>query len=97
MGEIRNAYSNLVRKSEVKRPVERSRRIQEDNFRLDLSGGSRPALGPTQPPIQWVPGALSFGVKGSGREAGHSPPYSAEVKNAWSSTPPVRLHGVVLR
>jgi hypothetical protein len=31
-------------------------------------------------------------------EADHSPPSSAEVKNAWSytSTPPVRLHGVVL-
>jgi len=28
----------------------------------------------------------------------HSPPSSAEVKNAWSYTftPPVRLHGVVL-
>jgi hypothetical protein len=25
-------------------------------------------------------------VKGSGREADHSPPSSAEVKNAWSST-----------
>jgi hypothetical protein len=24
---------------------------------------SRPALGPTQPPIQWVPGVLSAGVK----------------------------------
>jgi len=30
---------------------------------------SRPALGPTQPPIQWVPGALSLGVKWPGREA----------------------------
>jgi hypothetical protein len=27
---------------------------------------SRPALGPTQPPIQWVPGALSAGVKRQG-------------------------------
>jgi hypothetical protein len=27
---------------------------------------SRPALGPTQPPIQWVPGALSLGVKRRG-------------------------------
>jgi hypothetical protein len=31
------------------------------------------ALGPTQPSIQWVPGALSLGVKRPGREADHSP------------------------
>jgi hypothetical protein len=57
---------------------------------------SRTALGPTQPPIQWVPRALSLGVKRPGREADHSPPSRAEVKNAWSytSTPPIRLHGV---
>jgi hypothetical protein len=30
---------------------------------------SRTALEPTQPPIQWVPGALSLGVKLPGREA----------------------------
>jgi hypothetical protein len=36
---------------------------------------SRPALGSTQPPIQWVPG-----VKRPGREADHSPPTGAEVK-----------------
>jgi hypothetical protein len=59
---------------------------------------SRPALGPTQPPIQWVPGALSLGIKWPGREADHSPQSNAEVKNAWSytSAPPVHLHGVVL-
>jgi hypothetical protein len=47
------------------------------------------ALGPTHPPIQWVPGALSLGVKRPGREADHLPPSSVEVKNAWSynSTP----------
>jgi hypothetical protein len=28
-----------------------------------LAPASRPALGPTQPPIQWVPGVLSPGVK----------------------------------
>jgi hypothetical protein len=58
----------------------------------------RTAVGPTQSPIQWVPGALFLGVKWPGREADHSPPSSAEVKNAWShtSTPPIRLHGVVL-
>jgi hypothetical protein len=41
---------------------------------------SRTALGPTQPPIQWVSGALSLGVKRQGREADHSPLSSAEVK-----------------
>jgi hypothetical protein len=43
---------------------------------------SRTALGPTQPPIQWVPGALFLGLKRPGREADHSPPSSAEIKNA---------------
>jgi len=30
---------------------------------------TRLALGPTQPPIQWVPGALSLGVRRLWREA----------------------------
>jgi hypothetical protein len=47
---------------------------------------SRTALEPNQPPIQWVPGALSLVVKRPGREADHSPPASAEDKNAWSYT-----------
>jgi hypothetical protein len=47
---------------------------------------SRPALGPTQPPIQWEPGALSLVAKRPERESDHSPPSSAEVKNAWSYT-----------
>jgi hypothetical protein len=41
---------------------------------------SRTALGSTQPPLQWVPGSLSLGVKRLGREAVHSPPSSVEVK-----------------
>jgi hypothetical protein len=51
---------------------------------------SRPALGSTQPPVQWVLGALSSRVKRQGREADHSPPASAEVKKMWinTSTPP---------
>jgi hypothetical protein len=47
------------------------------NFLFSMS--SRPALGSTQPRIQWVPG-----VKRSGREAGQSPPASAEVKKSGS-------------
>jgi hypothetical protein len=55
-------------------------------------------LGPTQPPIQWVPGAHSLGVKQPGHEADHSPPTSAEVKKTWIyiATPPICLNGVVI-
>jgi hypothetical protein len=41
---------------------------------------SRTALGPTQPPIHWIPGVLSLGVKRPGHEANHWPPSSSEVK-----------------
>jgi hypothetical protein len=42
---------------------------------------SRPALGPTQAPVRWVPGALSPVLKRQGREAHPLPPVSVEVKN----------------
>jgi hypothetical protein len=45
-----------------------------------FTAASRTALGRTQPPIQWVPGALSLWVKRPGREADNSPPSSAEAK-----------------
>jgi hypothetical protein len=51
-----------------------------------FSTSSRPAVGPIQPPIQWVPGALSLGVKWLGHEADHSSPTSAEVKKIWIYT-----------
>jgi hypothetical protein len=55
-----------------------------------LSASSRPVLGPTQSPIQWVLCALSPGVKGPGREADNSSPTSIDVKDTWIyiSTPP---------
>jgi hypothetical protein len=41
---------------------------------------SRTSTGLTQPHIQWLTGDLSLGVRRPGREADHSPPSSAEVK-----------------
>jgi hypothetical protein len=55
----------------------------DKNFHFFMS--SRPAQA-TQPPIQWVPGALSQGVKRPRREADHSHPASAEVKKTWIYT-----------
>jgi hypothetical protein len=54
-----------------------------------FSTSSRPVLGPTQPPFQWVLRALSPWVKRPGHETDHSSPTSAEVKKIWiyTSTP----------
>jgi len=48
--------------------------------------------------MEWIPETLILGLKWPGREAYHSPPSSAEVKNArsYTSTTPIRLRGVVL-
>jgi len=63
-----------------------------------LATASRLVLGPTQPPSQWVPGALSPGLMRPEREACHSPPSCTEVKKAWgyTSTLPVCISGMVL-
>jgi hypothetical protein len=58
-----------------------------------FSTSSRPALGPTQPPTQWVPGAISLGAKRPGREADHSPPTSAEVNNTQYTSQPIQHTG----
>jgi hypothetical protein len=58
---------------------------------------SRPALGSTQPPIQWIPEAVSSGVKRQGREADHTPPSGAEVKNVELYLhSPVCLHNIYI-
>jgi hypothetical protein len=57
---------------------------------------SRLALGPTQPPIQWIPGALSRGVNGRGMKPTthlHLLPKLRMVELYLHS--PIRLHGLV--
>jgi hypothetical protein len=53
-----------------------------------FSTASRLALRPTQPPVQWVPGAIFPVVKLLGRGADYSLPSGAEVKNG-GAIPPV--------
>jgi hypothetical protein len=57
--------------------------------RILFFSSSRQALWPTQPPIQWVAGGLSSGVKRPGREAHQSRPTSAEVKIKCGSIHPL--------
>jgi hypothetical protein len=56
---------------------------------LDRQPMNSHVLSPRIPPIQWVPGPLSPGVKRPGREVDYSLPTSAEVKKMWiyTSTP----------
>jgi hypothetical protein len=62
------------------------------NHRIQIGSGAHPASYPMDI------GGSFLGVKRPGRKADHSPPSSSEVKNAWThtSTPPIRLHGLVL-
>jgi hypothetical protein len=50
---------------------------------------SRPALGPTQPLILWVPGVLFLGLKQLVCEADYSPASGAEINNVCEAIPPL--------
>ena len=49
-----------------------------------FSQKSGPAVWPNQLPLQWIPAALSPGVKRPGRNGHRLPPCSAGVKTEWS-------------
>jgi hypothetical protein len=90
-------YNIFVGKPEGKRPLGRPRYRWKDHIRI-VATTSRSALEPAQPPIQWVVGVLSLGVKQPRQEDDHLLPFSVEAKNAliFTSTPLIHLHGVVL-
>jgi hypothetical protein len=65
-------------------------RIPEGERGVLFSKTPRPALGPTQPPVQRVPSFFPE-IKRPEREVIHSPRFSVEVKNEW---PRIRLNGM---
>jgi hypothetical protein len=69
MGEMKSAYKILTGNLKCRNQLKNlgvDRKII-----IEWTTASRTVLGPTQPPIQWVPEALSLGVKRPGREADH--------------------------
>jgi hypothetical protein len=54
----------------------------------------RPAVGPTQPPIQWT-GLALLGLRRPVRKVYHSPLSGPQVNNEWNCAfvPPICLHG----
>lgn len=61
--------------------------LQQVQEILFLSTASHPMVMPTQPPIEWVSGALFPGTKWVGCEAEYSPAPSGEFKNVWIYIP----------
>jgi hypothetical protein len=62
-----------------------------------LAFAFRPVLGPTQPPVQWVPGVLSPGVKRGRGVMLTTHPHLVprlSMSRSYTSSHPKRLHGV---
>jgi hypothetical protein len=62
-----------------------------------LSSASRPALGPIQPPVQWVPGVLSPGAKRGRDVTLTTHPYivpRSRMSRSYTSSAPKRPRGV---
>jgi hypothetical protein len=88
----RSRYSDWLRAGRMRGRSSNPCKVKNFLF----SASSRPALEPTQPPIQTVLGAFSLGVKRPGREAGHSAPTSTDLKKMWIYTStPLYLDSVV--
>jgi hypothetical protein len=71
--------------------------LARDKGFFPLASVSRPALRPTQPPVQWVPGVLSPGLKRGRRVTLITHPQivpRSSMTTNYTSFPPWRLHGV---
>jgi hypothetical protein len=79
---LRSWYSDWLRAGRQRGRSSSPGRVK--NFLFSTS--SRPAVVSTQPPTKCVPEALSSELKRPGREADHSPPTGAEVKQIWIYT-----------
>jgi hypothetical protein len=90
VASVRRVCINFMRRSDAKHNLDTSVSIATD-YGLDSRGSIRDkgkiflystaSKPPTQPSIQRVPWAHFLGVKRQVREADHSPPSSAHVKN----------------
>jgi hypothetical protein len=81
------AFLSVIRHSDGLRAGWKSLESQGGDEIFLFSTAYRPALGPTQPPIQWVPGALSSAMKRLRNEADHPPTSSTEVKTGRAVLP----------
>jgi hypothetical protein len=75
----RSRDSSWLRAAPLRGPSPSTGRVKNFLF----SAFSRTALGSTQPPIQWVPGAVTPGLKRQRLESDDSTPTSTEVKKMW--------------
>jgi hypothetical protein len=77
-----NFYNNITSRKEIPKTAKHiSLTVSQAQGVFSYFTAPRYVPGPTQPPNQWVPWALSLGVKRPGREADYSSPSSAEFKN----------------
>jgi hypothetical protein len=60
---MRSLFSRGAGLAQAGRPGDRGSIPGRGKGFFPLTSVSRPALGPTQPPVQWVPGVVSPGVK----------------------------------